>query len=675
MRSEDFEPENEVLSPLAKKWCEKLRISKAIKEEQFWCYAKEIMGFVMSDEDVMYPTGKTVDVAATGCILGEGNQPELAFKIAVNKGAEYRDLVGPYCYYQNPDRTVSPRDTGIDPMMAARRVPMPPLPPGVDPMAWQQMVAMYQQQIATQFLQFSQQQQQDRIDRSQLVGSVLNYTPMEFNLWLQSRRAVDQANLVGAGIVVTKMYRHEGTGTWLPGSFWVDVEDLFLDQDVTTMEDCTWAAIRYCAPAWRLERDYGLPPGSLKPYYESYNAKADVLAENRRYEQSQGYTSDLVEYYEIYSRSGLGQHLEGYGDADTRTAYKKVLSQFGDNVFLAVVPGCPYPLNIPPSVMDAPDDGTGSMFRNIEQRIAWPIPWWKDSVSGNGWPFTMLSFRFVPGQLWPQAPLQAAMGLLRFINWATSFLAGKVQRTCRDFLAVLQELPQEVRSRLLYGKDLEIVEITVGHKTIAEMVQFIQHPNFNKDILSVLELVVEWFNQSTGLNELMYGQTSRQMRSGTEANLLAQRSAIRPEDMANTVENWQGVIARKEGLALRWMCRGNDVARIIGKQNVATWDQLFPPNSPETADELDYGVEAGSARKKNYENNLENMNQAAAMWLPVLQQFAVVGQVGPLNAFKNEWAKSRGMDPADIPDFMPPPPPMPPAGEEQPVGDSQKEAA
>jgi hypothetical protein len=111
------------------------------------------------------------------------------------------------------------------------------------------------------------------------------------------------------------------------------------------------------------------------------------------------------------------------------------------------------------------------------------------------------------------AHAKAAMGELKFLHWAISFLMGKIRNTSRDFVAVLKEAGEEIKTQILEGRDLTLLEIDATHKTIQEVVQFLQHPPMNQEIWKVIEAVERNFDKRTGLTELMYGNEGRP-RSG-----------------------------------------------------------------------------------------------------------------------------------------------------------------
>ena len=74
--------------------------------------------------------------------------------------------------------------------------------------------------------------------------------------------------------------------------------------------------------------------------------------------------------------------------------------------------------------------------------------------------------------------------------------------------------------------------------------------------------------------------------------------------------------------------------------------------------ELQYRVEAGSARKPNKASRVEQMQMSVQTLGPILSQLAGSGVVAPFNALISDWADSLDID--ATPYLLPPPPPPAP---------------
>jgi phosphoribosylaminoimidazole carboxylase PurK protein len=82
----------------------------------------------------------------------------------------------------------------------------------------------------------------------------------------------------------------------------------------------------------------------------------------------------------------------------------------------------------------------------------------------------------------------------------------------------LQPSGRSVSVSLRAGADYEWIPITGSQgKSINEIVQFLQHPPFQRDLWNVIQEISSQFDRRTGLNELMYGESEKQLRSAAEA--------------------------------------------------------------------------------------------------------------------------------------------------------------
>jgi len=263
--------------------------------------------------------------------------------------------------------------------------------------------------------------------------------------------------------------------------------------------------------------------------------------------------------------------------------------------------------------------------------------------------------------------VKPGLGELKFLNWALSFIADKIKNTSRDFLGVLKSAGEDLKTQLLSGGDLTLLEIERQHgKTIDDVVSFLQHPQMNGDIWKVIDAMMKVFEDRVGLNELMYGESKRQLRSAAEANVKSASVKIRPDDMATKVEEAMTLLSRKEALAARWFLEAKDLALVVGPTHAALWTQYIQTEDvAKTVAEFEYRIEANSIRKPNRDRDVENANQAMQNWTPLMQSyFQATGDVRPINALISMWAKAYDLDPKDFV-FQPPEEEEGPSPEEQ----------
>lgn len=640
---------SEELRPLVSIWSSKLKLAWDYKKDHFQDDADEALKFFHGPYDFLYGRG----TGNTKSFSWSGGDEDMSpgFRMTVNKVAELVQLFGPALYHRNPVRKVNPRKAPLLPIQMMGN-PMDP-------------------NVQMQYMQLAQQQAQQEITdqgRSILLEAYLNYTPNALDLKLESRQAIDEALIKGLGTLWTELYHPAGGGSPLVGSFYHTVDDLVVDPDAESLAQAKWIARRCIKPHWEVERIYQLQPDALRERatLESFGQQTVVTNDmDGDYRRKQGKTNDLIVYWEIWSKMGAGGYLTGILES-----LRQPLTQFGDYCYLVVCEQHPYPLNIPQQLADAlmGEDPNLSMqaVQQITPLLQWPTPYWAD----DGWPVTKVEFHQVPRRVWPMSHIAPAMGELKFLNWAFSFLAGKVKTSCRDFIAIAKSSGEELKERIKHGPDYSVIEIDALHESIDKMVQFLQHPEFNPEIYKVIEGVTTNFERRTGLTELAYGLTDTQIRSAQEAQVKGQAVNVRPDDMAMKVEEAMTELARKEALAARWHLKGQDVALVLGPMGAAWWDQLLTPSDPaEVMHQLEYRIEAGSAKKPNKALDQANMQQAIQnLFAPLFQYASATGNVGPVNALIAAWAKSIDLDATPFLLPQPPPPPAAPAGPGEPPG-------
>ncbi len=639
-----------LLAGLCGMWVEKIRRAEERKKKEFQDDADEAMKF-FKPPDGNFNFLYRADGNATGTGLGFDTQ-EPSMRMTLCKVAEVVEIFGPLLYAKNPIRQVNPR--------APAAIPPTAIP---DPFLFQAL--MQQEQIRGQ---------NDQL-KAALLETYLNWTPTELKLKDEAEQAIDEALIKGRGCLWPQVVIPPGQDVKVVGSEFDSVDFLQIDPDAEKLKDAWWIARKRCHPVWEVERRFDLKPGSLKGKHESAGMQAEVDSQNKTYDRQRGLTNDLMVYWEVYSRMGCGGRMSGSpaalhntdslpGDLD---AFARTIDPIvGDFVFLVVAPSVDYPLNLPPEVQNLPMTGDGSPsdgMKVVKQKLSWPVPYYLEK----SWPVSVLDFHPVPRSVWPMSHIKPALGELKFLCWAYSFVSGKIRNTLRDVVGILKEMAESFKITVLEGADMAMVELDTNNKDIRECIQIMQFPQMNADIWKIIEAVENNFDKRVGLNEVFYGKTQKQDRSATESDIKSQTMNIRPDDMAERVETWMTEAARKEAVAARMLLSPKDVLPVLGLTASALWATHVSSADPAIFRELEYRIEAGSTKKPNRDRDQANADSSMQILLPIFDRFAQgTGQLGPINALISFWAKTRDIPPA--PFLLPSPPPPPPSGAGPPPG-------
>lgn len=626
-------------------WQNMIGRAKERKEQRFGPQAREGMRAYCGPYDWMF-NNTSSDIWFRGPKTLGDNDSEVI--VCVNKVAEMVEIFGPNLYQRNPTRRATTRT-------------VPKLDPNIlvtDPIALQEVQAIYQASMM--------EQQQDRA-MGQIFEALLNVTPHKNDLKEHSRWAIEEALIKGLGILWHDVKDTPITPSRkVVGSFWRSVDGFLMDPDATNIKDIRWAARESMMMCWEAERKWKLPPGTIKGRYYSNNGAAgvDTVSNTTTYQNR----PDLIRVYEIWSKMGVGGRLPTIsGCPDYATKAYEVM---GDYCYLVIVEGHPWPLNLPPWMFNESNEDRWIHAKNAVQ---WPTPYWVEGA----WPFTPFYFHTIPNDPWPMSHLTPAMGYLKFLNWAYAKMASKIAVTSRDILFILDELSDEAKQTIKYGPDLSVVPIAgLGGKSISEYVQQLQHSTWNEDFWKVIVAVENAFADATGLTELVYGQSARQMRSAAEADRKFDQVNVRPDDMASKTEDAMSACADRERWASRWNYDPSDVHSLIGIAGAYGWKKLVLDHPPERVLDLQMRVESDSSRKPNRTAITTALAEAMQYIGAPLFQAAQAGMLDPWNNFLMDYLESIG-----IPDKerymlqMPPNVPIPVDPNAEAANEAKVEAA
>lgn len=645
--------EQNPLRPLVKSWLEKIELARKHKKP-FQDDADEAMQFYDGDPAWMFRNEYTR--GEKGFVKGIAPP---AFRMVVNRVWEAVRLFGAVIHHRNPVRNVTPRQYPTIPPQLLGIYPQQPTPqmgpdgqPVIGPDGQPIMMPDPGMQMYDSMIQQTQFLSEKRSIISRLLEDYLNYTPNELDLKGHSRKVVDEALIKGAGCWFTELYQAPGSNVKIAGSFFETFDNLVWDPDADDQKDLLWIARKRTHPKNFVASKFGLDPEDLKGHSESYDSRSNSKERGYESKRRNGKTNDLVTYWEIYSKTGFGDRLKD-APADLRGKFDIL----GDYCYLVVCEGVDHPLNIPPDMLQEEVDETGvppSLFAAAQ----WPIPFWAD----NAWPCTVLQWHGKPGYSYPISLIKPGIGELRFINYAMSFMATKIATSSNTMIGVAKAADNDLKAKILDSDEsgFKIVEISeaIG-RNVNDIISVFNLPGVPPELFSIVQAVTELFDRRVGLTELLYGLTRNQYRSAAEATVKAEQISVRPDDMANILEDALSELARKEAFLARWLIQPQDVAPLLGPMAAQAWQMHVQAMSPEEVlREFDYRVEAGSARKPNKGTKVEQINQALQVLMPVAQGMMQAGQPNLFNALLEDWGRAMEIDVNKY--FIPPPPPPPP---------------
>lgn len=627
--SQDPSVEQEFLRPVVTGWLGAIRKAEESKK-WFNSVYDQCMKFYSAQPGFMWKE----DFRKT---FMDGKAPK--FRITIAKAFEFVALVGPTLFWQNPTRELRPR----------KRLTVQP-----------EHFLEYGEMAEMAYQQFSQQQAIDNANedlRRQLVELYLNYTPNEQpngGLAAQAKLAITECLISGRGCLWAEEYRYPGSDRTLTGLFYDSNRNLLIDPDakMNDLSDARWIARKHVSPRWEIEKKFGYKPGALR--HKETSESADSQGRNPdKDSRKTGGTYDLVEWYEVWSKCGVGYRLrdmqkgtfpelDKIGDAIETTV--------GDYAYLCLMEGVNHPLNAHRSEVEQMD--ADQMIKAFE----WPCPYWID----NKWPVVCLDFYQIPDLAWPMAPLAPGLGELMFLNVMISHLAGRIWSSSRDFIAVAQSAVEDITDRLKNGQDLEILPFNdTLNKNLNELIQVLQFPQVNFDVWKIIDRVSDMFDKRVGLTELLYGLNPGgvQSRSATDAENKAKYSSLRPDYMASCVDDWMIDGADVEKFAARWFVKGEDLVPLLGEWGSQMWDKMIVAEDPElVVRNMKARVVANSSRKPNKAKDSENINLVIQYFLPIFQAYAqATGDNTQMNELLKVWGEANEMDVSKI-EFQTQPP-------------------
>ncbi len=561
-----------------------------------------------------------------------------------NLSRDYIATMLPYIHEKVPNRLVMPRRPGLPPDLFMLAQANPNIGPNLE------YAAMLQKAL-------------EPVDavRAHLLQWWLNYLPSENDLAGEERRALPEALVKGRCIAWTEL--GQGPHGLIPVTTCDTVDGLLCDPDARQWRDQGFIIRERRESVLRTAQKFStaaraIDPGELRGRYNSQFHSAAQGA--NLLPRSGDATGDVCVYYEIFSRYGVGHHFDGAGDGlqKLRAALDNM-----PNVYLAIMPGLPHPLNLWPDALNV------ESLDDLKARLAWPIPFYADRT--DPWPGVPCDFLPNANDPWATSPLEGCLPLLAFIDHAYCYMLDRVRKCSKTLFVGSKALGDQLRTLFCEALDLEyIVYDGNPSEDIDRLLKRVEFPEFRHDLLEIINKVEIAFAQASGMTAAMMGDApEKQDRSAAATEAREQRLSSRPNDFAKCVETWNSKIASKEALATRLYVGKEVVMPLFGEQEIEIPDPSLDPSvvavaeqtgqpvptikrygpcttfwldlvsvgaedmtqeeleqaAAEAAAELTYTVEAGSGRPKNRQKQVEDFKSLAEIVLPQVAPLAFQG--------------------------------------------------
>jgi hypothetical protein len=626
----------DVLESITDLWLKQVQMAEQVKERKFGKTAAQLWGFTGKSYREIYMQ----DVAQQDAFPHQENGPE--WKVRVAKSAEFVDTMLPYVHAKVPRRLVSSR--------------RPDIPDALLPLLGEEAIALKEGEMVGGFLQ----------------EWWLNWLASDagYGLYRESRTALPEGLVKGAGVMWHEMF--EGPYGLIPGSFADTIDGLLIDPDTVHLRDAGYIVRKRTEQCWRVADRFGIPARQLRGTDKSHQHRAiESYGGESTDDRKPNEGHDVCVWYEIFSRVGAGHRL--LSSSEEQSKHLAALEGLGPYVYLAVTPSLKFPLNLPRHALD---DETES---EVQRRLQWPIPFHQDI--NNPWPMSMLEFLPSHDKPWPRSPLEAGLPFQIFLDHLHSHLFSRIRATCRDIIVCSSALEDNLKSALQSGLDqaIAVVDGKPGDD-LARLIEVIQFPPVNTDLWTIGQLAERGFERATGMTPLLGGhEPAKQVRSAEEAARRDQRAGSRPDDYADGVEQWQSAVAAKEGQATRllvppptWLfgepepeLTPEGPGEYTGPLSVQWQRHVNTPSPAVACTEASYMVEAGSGKRKNKQQESQEIQQVTQTFLPATLDMAAAGNVDPWNEMIEMLDKHYETISLDGLKMAPPPPQEGPTPEEE----------
>lgn len=484
--------------------------------------------------------------------LNMGLEADLWFRMTVGKTAQAVDLIGPYLYPADPYRCGHVKKKGF--------------------------AAPMEQQLSEM--------------RNKLMIEYLNMTPTETDLAGESRRAIKQSLVSGAGVLWTGLNERKG----LVQSAYDSEDHLFRDPDAYSESQMNWQMRERTASRWKL----------LDQFPKAANTILELKADKAS-KTSLGKQNDQITYYECWMRVGIHRYIQdGLPTTDE--------------------------LGQPVQLTDAPRKFTFAENKLIDENT-WETPLFIDDL----WPCEVVSYIEDEDCIWPISPLRAALPFQKALNWLFIFYMTKIRYCSRSLFAVMDfgdtEMNGNARDLLESWDDLPFLSVrtTNDQRKLSEIFQQLNLNPGLENFEKVHEIISREYAEHSGLYDILhYGEGNTQSRSAEETKFRRDTSKTRINDWQDRVVKWQSRVARKEALIARYIHTPQQIDVILGKGSGAVWGQIMPPQdaatNPFAVDlqqwylETDYSIESTSMVRHDLQTKIDALKEQMNTVVPVQLQ-------------------------------------------------------
>lgn len=533
----------------------------------------------------------------------EKTQPQ---KVRINKVREFVSLMMPHIHEEVLHRTVKPR---IPELPEALRLISPNSGPKENDYiaAWE-------------------------------MEHFLNYLPGEYGLYRESRMAIQEALVKGRGIVWHEMV--DGPYGPIPASNYDTVDGLLVDPDAAHLRDANYTIRRRIRSCIAVAEEFDIPLDQIRKAASAESHLQRAFNE-RQYGSMLDDKSDKFDvciYYEVWSRIGMGHKLK-----DAPAELKELSSAMddtGQHIWLAILPGLEYPLNLPPHKLNSQEGEA-----ELQAAIEWPIAFFEEP--SNPWAFSVLDFHPNSDNAWATSPLEAGLPLQYFLDRVYTFVMRSLGNTARRLHFVAQEFNERVKDAITNGKHDEVIPVDKESLELAKLAFTYDLPDLSEDVWKSLAAAEKKFEESTGMMPLLYGgEPERQDRSAFASRSRETHMMNRPNDMAKAVRDWNSRIAAKEAQCARLYVSPSTVAPLFGEPDPSDDVAEFMTQSPLTylwatlvntdepaiaAAEMQHTCESGAGSRANRQEQAAEVQMLVQTFGPVYAQWATSGIVQPYN--------------------------------------------